>query len=218
MKVAMSHLRQRAQPLVTHTLGASSQVHSPATPRNKAESPLIYVPPHKPVISMIPKIPPIQKICTSFSAPTKGARSSTLKLSPPNARTMKPSSKISDKNTAASGASFASGSHHCNSPIAISPNSPASTSTSSRKLATPSPSTSYTNTTRAPQGPTKTHPSHPMNSTAASTPTSLTPAAVTKLSNAYPNGRNGSRSICTWMGGKICGDYMLSYGHAFYSY
>ena len=101
MKVAMPHLSQRAQPLVTHTLGASSQGRSPATPRNQPESPLIYIPPHKPVISRTPAKAPIQKICTFFSASTKEARSSTLKSSPPNAITMKPSSKISDKNTAA---------------------------------------------------------------------------------------------------------------------
>ena len=54
MKVAMPHLSHQPQPLVTHTLGALSQGRSPATPRNQPESPLIYVPPHKPVISRIP--------------------------------------------------------------------------------------------------------------------------------------------------------------------
>ena len=119
-KVAMPHLSQRAPPLVTHTLGASSQGRSPATPRNQPELPLIYIPPHKLGISRKPTKAPIQKICTFYSASTKEARSITLKSSPPNARTMKPSLKISDKITAASGASFASGCHHCNSPIAIS--------------------------------------------------------------------------------------------------
>ena len=119
-KVAMPHLSQWAPPLVTHTLGASSQGRSPATPRNQPELPLIYVPPHKLGISRKPIKAPIQKICTFYSASTKEARSTTLKSSPPNARTTKPSLKISDKITAASGASFASGCHHCNSPIAIS--------------------------------------------------------------------------------------------------
>ena len=120
MKAAMPHLSQRAQPLVTHTLGAPSQDCSPATARNQPESPLIYIPPHKPVISRIPTKAAIRKICTFYSASTKEARSYTVKFSPPNARTMKPSSTISDKTTAASGASFASGFHRCNSPIAIS--------------------------------------------------------------------------------------------------
>ena len=119
-KVAMPHLSQRAPPIVTHTLGASSQGRFPATPRNRPELPLIYIPPHKLGISRKPTKDPIQKICTFYSASTKEARSTTLKSSPPNARTTKPSLKISDKITAASGASFASGCHHCNSPIAIS--------------------------------------------------------------------------------------------------
>ena len=120
MNVAMPHLSQRARPLVTHTLGASSPGRSPATPRNQPESPLIYVQPHKPVIFKISIKPPNRTICTFYSASTKEARSSALKSSPRNARTMKPSSETSDKNTAVSGASSASGSHHCNSPIVIS--------------------------------------------------------------------------------------------------
>ena len=95
-KVAMPHLSQWAPPLVTHTLGASSQGRSPATPRNQLDLPLIYVPPHKLGICRKPIKAPIQKICTFYSASTKEARSATLKSSPPNARTTKPSLKISE--------------------------------------------------------------------------------------------------------------------------
>ena len=119
-KVGMPHLSQRAPPLITHNSGVSSQGRSPAIPRNQPELPLIYVPPHKlPIFRKLTRAL-IQKNCTFYSASTKEARSSTLKSSPPNVRTMKLSSKISEKSTAGSGASFVSGSHHCNSLIVIS--------------------------------------------------------------------------------------------------
>ena len=118
MNVPMPHLSQRAQPLVTHKWGASSQGRSPATPHNQPETPLICVPQHKSAISRIPTATLIRRICMFSCASTRKVRSSTPKSSRPNAKTMKPSSKISDKNTAASGGFFASGSPPSNSPIA----------------------------------------------------------------------------------------------------